>query len=342
MRRRFRTAAVVVSIWLAVCGAWVPGGAPHGDLGQVAAQQLSGRVLAVIGRQVGFLNFDAPRPRVLTTLSAPSFAMDVSAVASTTIAVISVAEPLQAHGQGDLGGDLFSLDLASPDEPLMPLVMRSDAGEWLGAPVWLPDGSAILFQREDVQAGSDLYAGQAGVRYPSRIEMVSPNGSGRSVVIAYGHHPSPSPDGSEIAFVRLSARGSMLIAQQFASGEERTLVSAGALPDLAYPRYSPAGDRVAFVATTASAKDTTQPQWFAPHIALAHGAPWNLWIVNRDGSGLRQLAAVGADDASLAWSPDGSAIFVYGSTGARVVDANTGETDLLPYLAGFGAISWLP
>jgi Tol biopolymer transport system component len=84
------------------------------------------------------------------------------------------------------------------------------------------------------------------------------------------------------------------------------------------------------------------PSWFAPKIAFAHGLLWNLWVVNGDGSGLRQLAPVGADDASVSWSPDGTTLFVYGSTGARLVDAATGETDLLPYLAGFGATSWLP
>jgi hypothetical protein len=57
---------------------------------------------------------------------------------------------------------------------------------------------------------------------------------------------------------------------------------------------------------------------------------------------MRQLAAVGADDASLAWSPDGSRLFVYGSTGARLFDAMSGEAELMPYLAGFGAVSWLP
>jgi hypothetical protein len=55
-----------------------------------------------------------------------------------------------------------------------------------------------------------------------------------------------------------------------------------------------------------------------------------------------RIAAVGPDGASVAWSPDEAELFVYGSTGARLVDATTGETDLLPYLAGFGAIAWLP
>src|SRR5213082_549603 len=101
----------------------------------------------------------------------------------------------------------------------------------------------------------------------------------------------------------------------------------------------------------ATARSAFQPpsDWFllqatnilGSGVGLAHGLPWNLWAVSRTGSGLRQLAAVGADDASVAWAPDGGQLFVYGSKGARIVDASTGETDVLPYLAGYGAIAWL-
>jgi len=54
------------------------------------------------------------------------------------------------------------------------------------------------------------------------------------------------------------------------------------------------------------------------------------------------LSSVGADDASVCWSPDGSQLFVYGSTGARLVHAANGDVELLPFIAGFGATSWLP
>jgi hypothetical protein len=326
----------VVAVWLTLFGFWAPTSAPSGR----AQSSENFRVLAVIGRQVGLLNFEAPRPRILTSLAPPSFAMDVASAPSTTTAVLSVAEPFQ--GQGDVGGDLLGLDLEAPEHPISMFVARADPTEWLGAPAWLPDGSGLLYQREDVQAGSDLYAGQSGVRYPSRIEIVSSPGAARRVLTGYGHQPSPSPDGGELAYVRLSPGGSMLIAHAMDSDEERTLVPAGSLPDIAYPRYSPGGDRVAFVATSASAHEKLATTWFGPRVALAHGAPWNLWVVNRDGSGLRQLAAVGADDASLAWSPDASQLFVYGSTGARLVTATSGETELLSHLTGFGAISWLP
>ena|SRR5207253_8497673 len=76
-------------------------------------------------------------------------------------------------------------------------------------------------------------------------------------------------------------------------------------------------------------------------VARAHELPWNMWVVSRDGSGLRQVAAVGAPDASVAWAPDGSQLLVYGSTGVRIIDASTAQTEVLPYLADFGAIAWL-
>jgi Tol biopolymer transport system component len=75
--------------------------------------------------------------------------------------------------------------------------------------------------------------------------------------------------------------------------------------------------------------------------ALAHGLPWNLWIVDSDGSGAHELAQVEADDASVAWSPDGSSLLVYGGSGSYLVDAGSGEVQSLPYLAGFGSIAWL-
>ena len=352
LRIRVAVVAITLALWLLPFGGNVPF-AVLPTSAQTSSPPSAGHVLAVIGRQIGFVDLAAPRPRMLTTFSAPSFAMDVAALSSTSLAVFSVSEPFGGQGQSTLGGDLLRLDLSAPGSQPVPFLMRNDANEWLGAPTWLPDGSGVLFQRESVQAGSDPNAGPfAAVRYPSRIELADASGGARRVVIDYGHHPSPSPDGSEIAFVRLSSDGSMLMAHDMASGDERTLVKAGTMPDIAYPRYSADGSRIAFVATGALANDSlnaAEPSmtWpladmFGPQAAEAHGLPWNVWVVNRDGSGLRELAEVTEDDASLAWSPDDSQIFVYGSSGARMVDVATGNAEALPYIAGFGAISWLP
>ena len=81
--------------------------------------------------------------------------------------------------------------------------------------------------------------------------------------------------------------------------------------------------------------------FFSACVALAHGLPWNLWLVNTDGTSARELAEVESDDGSVAWSPDGSALLVYGGSGAFVVDAATGDYQLLSYLTGYGSIAWL-
>jgi hypothetical protein len=40
-------------------------------------------------------------------------------------------------------------------------------------------------------------------------------------------------------------------------------------------------------------------------------------------------------------SPDGSMLLVYGGSGTSLVDASTGEIQLLPYLAGYGSVAWM-
>jgi hypothetical protein len=63
--------------------------------------------------------------------------------------------------------------------------------------------------------------------------------------------------------------------------------------------------------------------------------------VNPDGTGAHELAEVESDDGSVVWSPDGTELLVYGGSGGFLVDATTGEYQLLSYLSGYGSIAWL-
>jgi Tol biopolymer transport system component len=137
--------------------------------------------------------------------------------------------------------------------------------------------------------------------------------------------------------------GTALLVRTLVGGDEQLLVPSSRFTNLAYPRYSPEGDRIAFMAPGAF---IAQSGWvasvlFAPSIAYAHGTPWDLWMVDVDGSNLRQVAELGADDASLSWSPDGRHILVYGGSGSALVDSATGQTDPLSYLAGYGSAAWV-
>jgi hypothetical protein len=90
---RARACVLLAAAWLAVFGVVVPAAIPASG-----AQSQNGRVLAVVGRQVGFLNFEAPRPRVLTRLASPSFAIDVAAVATSPLAARATTMPGMPRG----------------------------------------------------------------------------------------------------------------------------------------------------------------------------------------------------------------------------------------------------
>ena len=67
-----------------------------------------------------------------------------------------------------------------------------------------------------------------------------------------------------------------------------------------------------------------------------------MWLVNADGTDLHQIQDVENDDPSVAWSPDGSQLLVYGGWGSYVVDVGSGTASNLSFLAGYGSIAWLP
>jgi Tol biopolymer transport system component len=119
--------------------------------------------------------------------------------------------------------------------------------------------------------------------------------------------PAASPDGDEIAFLSDSGGHSNLWVRAMQSGtlrqitfEDDPAVSVGA------PVWSPNRDAIAFV----SSKRLT-------------GLEFGVWLVNRDGSNLRNIAMPGL---GMAWSPDGKWLY-YADTSAgalKKVEASGG------------------
>jgi hypothetical protein len=304
-----------------------------------AAQAFGGRILAPAGRQAAWLDLEAPRPRPVTQLDAPAYVTDVSAVSAASMAVLAVSSPF--GGQGLTGTDLLGLDA---DGMLSPLVQRIDQSESLGAPAWWADGSGILFQHEDHSVVGIGYLGVSTVQYATSIESVQPDRSGRALLINNARQPGTAPDGTRFVFVRTSTEGTALITCTYPEPSEKILIPAGPFRDIASPRYAPQGDRIAFMAPgvfVGQAAPSLLAGLVGAGIALAHGFPWDLWVVGADGSGVHRLAQLGADDATVAWSPDGVQLFVYGGMGSFLVDANTGEVTPIPYVAGYGGVAWL-
>jgi Tol biopolymer transport system component len=229
------------------------------------------------------------------------------------------------------GADILVLDASGATVARLD---RDDLDVVLDAPAWLPDG-------EVVYARSVVGAPDAD----SRVEASVPDGSARRLLATSARLPAVSPDGTHLAYLEPSSSGGRLVSRDLSSGTSLTLADAASL-GFAYfsaPRFSPDGQFVAFGASGGPSGPGTfgsRGLFMAP---LSHGPNWDLWVVNADGSGLRQATIIPeGDDLYAAWSPDGQWLVAYGPPGLYMVPAfQPGPTT--PILTGgIGQPDWVP
>ncbi len=184
-------------------------------------------------------------------------------------------------------------------------------------PRWSPDGSQLVFYRED---RSVSFLG-----YPVFHLMVM-NADGTNLREIPGTHkpddvpPDWSPDGSLILYTSMSLAGGSLqddLATIPVSGGASNRLTETGRAEEAGGDWSPDGRSIAF--------------------KRLNGGNWEIWVMNADGSGQRRLAAIPDMEASAPdWSPDGSKVAFLGSVGGingsgpghgnvYVVDVATGD-----------------
>ena len=164
-------------------------------------------MLAVVGRQVAWLNLEAPRHTPVSRFAATSNALEVAAQPDVSHVVVSLGAAFT--GGGARGADLVNLDVHTGD--MAPLLQRVDPHESLNSPGWWPDGATLLFERQDLGGRPVGAPGQEVPRYPSRIERVMSDGSGRGILLPDGRQPSAAPDGTRLVFARTTNQGASLL-----------------------------------------------------------------------------------------------------------------------------------
>lgn len=188
-------------------------------------------------------------------------------------------------------------------------------------PVWTADGHTLYF----VRRGTD---GRASI---GRVNRDDP---GNAISLLDGAFVSVSSDGRRLAYLtnETSSSGPVILVADIDGQNPDNVTGPPRFTALGAFSFSPDGTRIVFAGIPAEKSASLYPPqspWafglvrlLAPEPAHAHPSriPFDLWMVNTDGSGLQLLTDL-ADETTLpAWSPDGKQVAFSSEQGIYVVD----------------------
>jgi mono/diheme cytochrome c family protein len=224
----------------------------------------------------------------------------------------------------------------------------------LGMLTWTTDGKAIYI------AANGVKLTQNGPAQPTarelqivRIDLAT---GAKQRLLNDALDPSISRDGTQLAYLKLSADGytmSLNIAAPDGSGS-REVIGGQDFQGFYAPRFSPDGKQIIVAAIGGPETDqqgnpvkASVPApldrllgLFEPTAAEAHGLPWDLWVVNSDGSGLRRLTSFYEDLPMAAFSPDGKQIAVMGLGGVYLMEADGSRLRRIDQTGDHGGLDW--
>jgi Tol biopolymer transport system component len=308
-----------------------------GGLGQFSGPPaVSGR--AIIPEPRGAVAYDLSNKAERVLLKAPPDgwvgAVDVSKDGKRTVAQLFL--PPQGRGIGT--SQLVVLEADGSQR----ILLEPQPGEFLGEPRWSPDGASVYFTRRLTRKPQPGEPQQ-------RVERVSAAGGDRVVLLDNASWPSPTPDGSALALLREDQGRVGLSVLPLGGGAPRELVPPSDISGLLSPAVSPDGRQIAFsmIVPASAASPPADPlaalgHWLVP-TALAHGVPYDVYLVPLDGSAApRRLTNINQDSPFIAWSPDGAHLLLRAEYNMFLADARSGASWQLNENGGYGTIAWAP
>jgi Tol biopolymer transport system component len=242
------------------------------------------------------------------------------------------------------GADLMIANADGSDAH--PFAERDAPNTVLETPEWMPSGNVYYTIRRVVN-GKET---QTIVRQKEggQPETVQDN----------AYDPAASPDESMLIYVRSTRSGQQMMKKPIGENSDGCeLISDQVFQYLSLPRVSPDGKRVALGgsgepdlgpsgcggdprSSAPAAAGLDLGALLQPDTAYAHGLPADVYSLNLDGSDMKRIADIKDDDPTVAWSPDGARLAVFGVAALFLVDAAGGTPAKLTEQGGYGGLDW--
>jgi len=189
-------------------------------------------------------------------------------------------------------------------------------------PSWSPDGQWIAY--DNINCGSPTEPAPSN---SCGVLMIESSGS-KIKFVANGRMPDWSPDGKYLIYIgpdldiyRVNVNDTTEIIRLTSLNQDQVDPPAA---DNRNPRYSPDGNKIAFLSQRKNGEDVSLVQ---------------IWIMNADGTGLTQLTTEGVI-SKFDWSPDGKEIvyvsfrytdYTYDNGTLWIVNVETGDKRQLTF-----------
>jgi hypothetical protein len=298
----------------------------------------------------------AAEPQQLTDLGLFSYA-DQPAVspADGRIAFVKVTSPSRATVEANPEGvskPSYALTVMDADGGNQNVIWEYTDGQ-MAFPAWSADGTALFVTTSELLTTSDAQGRSQriqGLRVPV-------SGGMPQVVAEDAIGVSMAPDGSAIAYARLPRTGtafSLVVAAPDGSAPQEMLGSSR-FQSIYGLRFSPDGERLVFAATGGPPIDSQgipvgvrqlSPleralSLLEPPTANAHGEPYGVWTVNRDGTGLRLVFILYHGIPTATFSPDGTQLAVMDTSGIYVLRADGSQVQQVSFEGDSGGLVWV-